>query len=201
MAEIIKLARHLRLRSKPGKKTAKRPKLAASGKGHKWSPFLTKTVSMPLVADLLRDVAPPMSPGADATLESGVLAFRREQNGEPLVLLISKRRSKKWGIPKGRAEPHLSLHENAAKEAFEEAGVIGYIAPSSVGMFRAEKAGANSLRKQIIEVWVYLLEVTETLPDWPEKEKRTTRWVSCEAAAQQLREPVLTRLCHRLAQS
>jgi 8-oxo-dGTP pyrophosphatase MutT (NUDIX family) len=134
-------------------------------------------------------------------LESGVLAFRREASGEPLVLLISKRRSKKWGIPKGRAEPHLGLYENAAKEAFEEAGVIGYIAPSAIGMYRAEKSATNSPTKRIIEVWVYLLEVTETLADWPEKEKRTTRWVSCEVAARQLREPVLTHLCHRLAQS
>jgi 8-oxo-dGTP pyrophosphatase MutT (NUDIX family) len=156
---------------------------------------------MPLVADLLRDVAPPMLPGAGATLESGVLAFRREHNREPLVLLISKRRWKKWGIPKGRAEPHLSLRENAAKEAFEEAGVLGYIAPSSVGMFRAAKATANSLGKQLIEVWVYLLEVTETLPDWPEKGKRTIRWTTCEAAARHLREPVLAHLCLRLAQT
>lgn len=169
-------------------------------KGRRWSSFATQTVSMPLVAELLRDTPPPRSPDTNAILESGVLAFRREHNGEPRVLLISRRRSKKWGVPKGRAEPHPSLHENAAKEAFEEAGVIGYIAPSSVGMFRAENAGANPLRKQIIEVWVYLLEVIETLPDWPEKEKRTTRWVSCEATAQQLREPVLTHLCHRLAQ-
>ena len=156
---------------------------------------------MPLVAELLRDTAPPISQGKNAILESGVLAFRREGNGEPRVLLITKRRSKKWGIPKGRAQPHLSLHENAAKEAFEEAGVIGYIAPSSVGIFRAEKATANPARKQVIEVWVYLLEVTETLPNWPEKGKRTTRWVTCEVAAQQLREPALTHLCHRLAQS
>jgi 8-oxo-dGTP pyrophosphatase MutT (NUDIX family) len=132
---------------------------------------------------------------------SGVLAFRHESNGETFVLLISKRRSKKWGIPKGRVVPHLSFPENAAKEAFEEAGVIGYVSPSSVGMFRANKQSANPLLEQIIEVWVYLLEVTETLPDWPEKGKRTTRWVSCEAAGLHLREPVLTHLCHRLAQS
>jgi 8-oxo-dGTP pyrophosphatase MutT (NUDIX family) len=123
-------------------------------------------------------------------------------NGEPLILLISKKRSKKWGIPKGKILPHLGFPENAAKEAFEEAGVIGYISPSSVGMFRAKKRSANPLlEQQIIEVWVYLLEVTETLSDWPEKGKRTTRWVSCEAAAGQLREPVLVNLCHRLAQS
>jgi 8-oxo-dGTP pyrophosphatase MutT (NUDIX family) len=155
---------------------------------------------MPLVAELIPEIAPPISHGPSAILESGVLAFRREDGGEPLILLISKRRSKKWGIPKGRAEPHLSLHENAAKEAFEEAGVIGYVTPRSVGMFRAEKASANA-GKRVIEVWVYLLEVTDMLADWPEKGKRTTRWLSCEAAARQLREPVLARLCHRLADS
>jgi 8-oxo-dGTP pyrophosphatase MutT (NUDIX family) len=201
MAEIVKLTKHQQSRNKAVKKTTKPLGFQKREKGHKWPSFMTRTLAIPLVGELLRDVTPPRSPDANAVLESGVLAFRRDGNGDPLILLISKRRSKKWGIPKGRAEPHLSLHENAAKEAFEEAGVIGYIAPSSVGMFRAEKATANPLRKQVIEVWVYLLEVTETLPDWPEREKRTTRWVSCEAAAQQLREPVLTHLCHRLAQS
>jgi 8-oxo-dGTP pyrophosphatase MutT (NUDIX family) len=134
-------------------------------------------------------------------MESGVLAFRREHNGEPLILLVSKKRSKKWGIPKGRVLPHLSFHENAAKEAFEEAGVIGHVSSTSVGMFRAKKSATDSLADRIIEVWVYLLEVTETLPDWPEKGKRVMRWVTCETAARQLREPVLTHLCHRLAQS
>jgi 8-oxo-dGTP pyrophosphatase MutT (NUDIX family) len=202
MAEIIKLAKHRRALGKATVKgKAKSLKPLKHERGRKWPAFTTQTVSMSLVAELMRDTVPPRSQGPNAILESGVLAFRREGNGEPLVLLISKRRSKKWGIPKGRAEPHLSLHENAAKEAFEEAGVIGHIAPSSVGMYRAEKSATNSPAKRIIEVWLYLLEVTETLPDWPEKEKRTTRWVSCEVAARQLREPVLTHLCHRLGQS
>jgi 8-oxo-dGTP pyrophosphatase MutT (NUDIX family) len=202
MAEIIKLAKYRRVRNKAEVKiTAKPRKPQKHERGRKGPAFTTQTVSMPLVAELMRDTVPPRSQGSNAILESGVLAFRRGDNGEPLVLLISKRRSKRWGIPKGRAEPHLALHENAAKEAFEEAGVIGYIAPSSVGMYRAEKSATNSPTKRIIEVWVYLLEVTQTLPDWPEREKRTTRWVSCEVAARQLREPVLAHLCHRLAQS
>jgi ADP-ribose pyrophosphatase YjhB (NUDIX family) len=201
MAEIVKLKKHQGSRNKAVKKPTKPLGSEKREKVRKWPLFVTRTLAMTLVDELLRDTPPSRSPDANAILESGVLAFRREGNGEPRVLLISKIRSKKWGIPKGRAKPHLSLHENAAKEAFEEAGVIGYIAPSSVGMFRAEKATENPLRKQVIEVWVYLLEVTETLLDWPEKRKRTTRWVSCEAAAQQLREPVLTHLCHRLARS
>jgi ADP-ribose pyrophosphatase YjhB (NUDIX family) len=132
-------------------------------------------------------------------LEAGVLAFRRNHGGLE-ILLVSKNRSKKWGIPKGRAESHLSFSELASKEAFEEAGVVGYVSANSVGMFRARKKTRNELAHQIIEVWVYLLEVTDTRRKWPEMHKRQTKWVSCDVAATELREPVLAYLCHRLAQ-
>jgi 8-oxo-dGTP pyrophosphatase MutT (NUDIX family) len=207
MAEIIKLAKYRRppdavqkRKSKPGLKPKK---LGKAEKGRKWSSFRTGTLSMPLATEMMKSqtAAMPMAQGESCILESGVLAFRRRNNGEPLILLISRTRSKKWGIPKGKVQPHLSFPENAAKEAFEEAGVIGYISPSSVGVFRAKKQSAVPSLDRIIEVWVYLLEVTETLPDWPERGKRATRWVSCEAAARRLREPVLSHLCLRLAQS
>src|SRR5579862_6790928 len=60
---------------------------------------------------------------AQPLIQSGVLAFRRLEGGDVAVLLVKKPNSKNWGIPKGNAEPHLTLAENAAKEAFEEAGV------------------------------------------------------------------------------
>jgi 8-oxo-dGTP pyrophosphatase MutT (NUDIX family) len=199
MAKVVKLAKFRPRRDRAAGAQPKRPK---GEKGRKWRGFATEIVATPLAAEMVRSrqTAPPRPPGQVPLVEAGVLAFRYEGNGEPLVLLITKKRSKKWGIPKGRIPPHLSFPESAAKEAFEEAGVIGRVSPSAIGMFRAEKSGANPLTRQIIEVWVYLLEVTEALADWPEKDKRTTRWVSCEAAARQLREPVLTHLCHRLAQ-
>jgi 8-oxo-dGTP pyrophosphatase MutT (NUDIX family) len=199
MAEIINLAKHHRLQNKASTRT----KPPTRKKRHKWPEFSTQTLSMPLANELAQSLqtAPPRPPVREPVMESGVLAFRREHNGEPLILLVSKKRSKKWGIPKGRVLPHLSFHENAAKEAFEEAGVIGHVSSTSVGMFRAKKSATDSLADRIIEVWVYLLEVTETLPDWPEKGKRVMRWVTCETAARQLREPVLTHLCHRLSQS
>jgi 8-oxo-dGTP pyrophosphatase MutT (NUDIX family) len=132
-------------------------------------------------------------------LEAGVLAFRRN-HGDLEILLVSKKRSKNWGIPKGRAEPHLSFSELASKEAFEEAGVVGHVSGNSVGMFRARKQNTSGSSHQIIEVWVYLFEVTDARRKWPEMHKRQIRWVSCEVAAQQLREPLLAHLCHRLAQ-
>jgi ADP-ribose pyrophosphatase YjhB (NUDIX family) len=111
--------------------------------------------------------APPMQRGT-AMLEAGALAYRRLRNGELEILLVGKKRSKRWGIPKGRVNASLSFGETAAKEAFEEAGVIGRVSPNSVGMFRARK---STPLPRIVEVWVYLLEVDETLDNWPEKEK------------------------------
>jgi 8-oxo-dGTP pyrophosphatase MutT (NUDIX family) len=204
MAEIIKLdevRKSTKARKPKSKSDLKSKKFGKRQKGVKWSSFKTGTLSMPLAMEMMRaQHAAPPTQGGSPLLESGVLAFRREGNGDPLILLISRKRSKKWGIPKGKVEPTLTFPETAAKEAFEEAGVIGYISPSSVGMFRARKRAANAQVQQIIEVWVYLLEVTETAPDWPERDKRAIRWVTCEAAAWQLREPVLAHLCHRLAQ-
>jgi ADP-ribose pyrophosphatase YjhB (NUDIX family) len=83
-----------------------------------------------------------------------------------VILLVSKKRSKKWGIPKGRVNAALSFGETAAKKAFEEAGVIGRVSPNSIGMFRAKKG--TPIPKNI-KVWVYLLEVDKTLSNWPEK--------------------------------
>ncbi|MFZ2007859.1 MAG: NUDIX hydrolase [Stellaceae bacterium] len=207
MAQIIELAEVRRSRKKAAKRQSQRPgkpkKRYPGDKVQPWESFKDALLTMPLAAEMMsaQQAAPPMPQARPTTLESGVLAFRREGNGDPRVLLITRRRSKKWGIPKGRVVPHLSFRENAVKEAFEEAGVVGHVSPFSVGVFRAEKRRTNSPLPEVIEVWIYLLEVAETLSDWPEKEKRATRWVTCEAAARRLREPVLAHLCHRLAQN
>ena len=203
----IKRAERQPSRKKAGKRRAKHfrkpERLRHAVEARPWESFKTALLEMPLAIEMMSapQASPPMPTAQPATLESGVLAFRRESNGDPRVLLISRKRSKKWGIPKGRVVPHLSFRDNAVKEAFEEAGILGYVSPFSVGVFRAKKRMADSQQTEIMEVWVYLLEVAETLADWPEKGKRTTRWVTCEAAARQLREPVLAHLCHRLAQN
>ena len=178
---------------KVGKRRKKVPKRRTAKGWSVGTALLSDLMSSPPTAPALADTAPLQ--------ESGVLAFRRHKKGEPQILLIGKKHSKQWGIPKGRLVPHLSYAENAAKEAFEEAGVVGYVSPSAVAMFRAKKRSANPQVRLVVEVWVYLLEVTETLAKWPEKEKRAVTWVSCEAAARLLREPALAHLCQRLAQS
>jgi 8-oxo-dGTP pyrophosphatase MutT (NUDIX family) len=129
-------------------------------------------------------------------VQSGVLAFRRLDDGDIVVLLVKKPNSKNWGIPKGNAEPDLTLAENAAKEAYEEAGVKGHIAPRSAGTYRAVKRMSGM--KLVVEVSVYLLEVFETAKKWPEMDEREIIWCSPREAAILLREPLLVELCGRL---
>jgi 8-oxo-dGTP pyrophosphatase MutT (NUDIX family) len=152
-----------------------------------------------LLAELMSSPTTVPPPNGSPILEAGALACRRQKKGELLILLVSKRRSAKWGIPKGRLDGRLTFGEVAAKEAFEEAGIKGFVSPNSIGMFRMKKRTPNRQHCQVVEVWVYLIEVTKRLRDWPEKGKREIRWVSCETAAQQLREPMLAEICLRLA--
>jgi hypothetical protein len=79
-----------------------------------WS-YNALPASMPFLSELMASCrsAPPL-PKGQVLMEAGVLAYRCRKNDEPEILLVSKRRSKKWGIPKGRVEPHLNFGELAA---------------------------------------------------------------------------------------
>jgi ADP-ribose pyrophosphatase YjhB (NUDIX family) len=129
-------------------------------------------------------------------LQSGVLAYKARPNGKVRILLVRTSRSKRWSVPKGNARSDLSLRANAANEAYEEAGVKGEIALLSAGMFRTTKRAWYG--DAMIEVWVYLLKVTEQLKHWPEEGKRQTKWVSYQEAAQVLKEPLLVSLCREI---
>jgi 8-oxo-dGTP pyrophosphatase MutT (NUDIX family) len=132
-------------------------------------------------------------PTREPRLQSGALVYRVAKDGRVRVLLIRTRRSKRWGIPKGGLKTALSMPENAAKEAFEEAGIRGDVEAASSGMYRTTKrtwyGGA------IIEIWVYLLRVSKQMKQFPEEGQRETKWVSCRTAAKMLREPLLADLC------
>lgn len=199
MADIIKAGE-----LEPAQRGAvnKRPKRSKAAEHLKWAASKTAAFSRPLVTALMGMLeTAPVLKGRSCIMESEVFAFRRDAGGATRVLLISNKPTGNRGIPKGRVSPHLSFAKTAAKEAFEEAGVVGSISPGSFGMFRVAKHITGSLPQRIIEVWVYLREVTKTLSDWPEKGKRAIRRVTCDVAARQLREPFLATHCHRLSQS
>ena len=96
------------------------------------------------------------------------------------VLLITSLNSKRWILPKGWPEPELGPAENAAREAFEEAGVTGKISPEPIGSYHylKERKDGGGIP---CSVEVFALAVTKQLDDWPEKEQPRTcsgcRWI------------------------
>jgi 8-oxo-dGTP pyrophosphatase MutT (NUDIX family) len=88
-------------------------------------------------------------------------------------------------------------HAAAAREALEEAGVVGQIDKQPIGSFSHEKL----LKKGetiVCDVQVFALEVTHQRKTWREKGKRTVQWFSRAEAARTVREPVLRDIIRKL---
>ncbi len=113
--------------------------------------------------------------------QSGVIPYRiRERNIE--VLLITSINSKRWIIPKGMIEPGMIPQDSAAKEAWEEAGVIGEVLPTLMGTYDYQKQGS------ICRVEVFLMPVEKVLENWLEAQYRKRQWFSVEEAVKCVRE-------------
>jgi len=113
--------------------------------------------------------------------QSAVIPFRTK-DGIIEVILITSSSNKNWGIPKGRIEKLMSPENSAAKEAFEEAGVIGDVSKNVFAEYNYNKRG-NKCR-----VSVYPLEVSEILDQWDEMDKRDRRILQVEAAIQLIKK-------------
>jgi len=109
------------------------------------------------------------------------------------VLLITSLNSKRWILPKGWPEPELGPAENAAREAFEEAGVMGKIGTKPIGRYHylKERKDGGGIP---CSVEVFALEVTKQLDDWPEKNSRELAWLPLDKAAARVVEPSLRQL-------
>jgi NTP pyrophosphohydrolases including oxidative damage repair enzymes len=122
----------------------------------------------------------------------GALPFRLRGN-QPEVLLITSRQTARWVIPKGWWRKRRQPHAVAAREAFEEAGIVGRIGRKALGSYRYEKRLSSSA-SALCKVRVYPLEVEELLPDWPERSERRRRWMAMAEAAECVSEIGLKRL-------
>ncbi len=98
------------------------------------------------------------------------------------VLLLTSRGTGRWVIPKGWPIRGLSAAEVAAREAYEEAGLVGRVTrPRPIGVFHYAKA--LETRSMVCEVQVFLFEVERQLEMWPEIAERQTAWFAADAAA------------------
>ncbi len=116
------------------------------------------------------------------------------------VLLVTSRETRRWIVPKGWPIRGLSGAEAAAREAYEEAGVIGDIAEQALGCFSYQKV--MSERRQVrCDVALYALQVTRELEAWPEAAQRERRWMPWREAVNSVREDHLRELIIHFATS
>jgi 8-oxo-dGTP pyrophosphatase MutT (NUDIX family) len=113
-------------------------------------------------------------------------------------MLVTSRETRRWIIPKGWPKKGKSPHHSAAREAFEEAGVVGAVARRPVGSFSYGKRLKNG-GAIVCEVRVFPLEVRRQNKQWPEKQERVVKWLSAPQAAEKVKEPKLSAIILRLA--
>ncbi len=124
--------------------------------------------------------------------QSSVIPYRLRK-GRPEILVISSSKKKHLVVPKGIKDPGLSPQESAAKEAWEEAGVVGEVAAAPLGEYSYDKWGAACT------VQVYPMRVTRVVPEdeWEERH-RGREWMSPQKAASRLKQKQLRTLVKTL---
>jgi 8-oxo-dGTP pyrophosphatase MutT (NUDIX family) len=113
-------------------------------------------------------------------------------------MLVTSRETRRWIIPKGWPKKGKPPHRSAAREAFEEAGVLGAVGRRPVGSFSYEKRLNNGGSVEC-EVRVFPLEVKRQRKDWPEKQERRIKWLSASKAAEKVKDRVLSKIIRRVA--
>ncbi|GGD92647.1 hypothetical protein GCM10011390_09230 [Aureimonas endophytica] len=120
----------------------------------------------------------------------GALPYRIGQDGEIEVLLVTTRGTGRWIVPKGWPMRLLPPHKAAAREAFEEAGVIGKPRRKAVGSFDYDKLTDDGSMIRCT-VRVFPLKVERLEENWREALQRRRQWFGRSEAADLVEEPEL----------
>ena len=107
--------------------------------------------------------------------QSGVLPIAGDR-----IVLITARSSGRWIVPKGYVEKGMTPAESAAKEAWEEAGVVGSVLEEEIGVYSYRRPSG------IFSVKVYPLEVKSLLDEWDEMHVRQRRLVTPSEAIEMI---------------
>src|SRR5436309_13421063 len=112
-------------------------------------------------------------------VQYGALPYRLSAGSRPQFMLVTSRETRRWIIPKGWPHKGKAPHHSAAREAFEEAGVVGAVASRPAGSFAYRKR-LKSGRVVVCEVHVFPLRVSHQTKLWPERRQREVKWVSAK---------------------
>lgn len=105
-------------------------------------------------------------PASEPIDQAAVVAVR-----DGRICLITTSSGKRWLIPKGKRQAGRDLRETAAREAWEEAGLVGTVKADPLGEYEFVKFGC------LHRVIVFRMRVHEAKRRWPERGKRRRRWV------------------------
>jgi len=130
---------------------------------------------------------------AGAKIQYAALPYRRRGKSKTQIMLVTSRGGGRWIIPKGWPMKREAPHHAGAREALEEAGVVGEIGKKPIGSFSHRKGKLGKCKVQ-----VFALEVRRQRKSWREKGEREVQWFSPAKAARTVREPVLRRMIREL---
>lgn len=118
--------------------------------------------------------------------------------GELEVLLVTSRETRRWILPKGWPMAGKTAAMTAAREADEEAGIIGHAAKKPLGRYSTiKRIGETALPS---EVEVYALQFIKQKPKWKERGERICLWLPAMEAANTVAEPDLAAIIRAFAE-
>jgi 8-oxo-dGTP pyrophosphatase MutT (NUDIX family) len=133
---------------------------------------------------------------AAGRVQYAALPYRQSGTSRTEVLLVTSRETGRWIIPKGWPIKRKAPHVAAAREAREEAGVVGRISRRPIGWFSYKKRLKRGTIV-ICTVHVFALKVKRQKEHWPEKDQREGQWMSRTKAAKSVGDPMLGNLIAR----
>ena len=116
------------------------------------------------------------------------------------VMLVTSRGRQRWIIPKGWPHSGRAPCDSAAREAFEEAGVLGLVGQALPGVSFRYKKRLKKGRVTVCDVHVCPLNVARQRQQWPERIQRDIKWVSVKEAAATVQNVRLREIIRRWAQ-
>ncbi|KAK4202598.1 putative diphosphoinositol polyphosphate phosphohydrolase [Triangularia verruculosa] len=123
-------------------------------------------------------------------LVAGVVPLSADKS---YVLMIQSTRRKGWVLPKGGWELDEECPEAAAREAWEEAGILVTIDYDlgdiqETNPRKKQSSSGKSKPKEIALYRFYEATVNSEELEWPEKEKRERKWFTYAEAYEQLKD-------------
>jgi 8-oxo-dGTP pyrophosphatase MutT (NUDIX family) len=129
-------------------------------------------------------------------VQYAALPYRAKGKSQVEIMLVTSRGTRRWIIPKGWPKRGMPPYDTAAKEAFEEAGVIGKVSKRPIGSYPYDKILREG-NKTSCRVQVFALRVARQHKRWPEKRERQVRWYPPAEAARFVRDPHLRRIIRK----